>query len=120
MQLFSKIHKKVSLKLKFPNFVHPYLFHPLYMMLILVDKLIFSKTEIIFLLRDKLLPDFHHGFFRPGRSHDGNLAKACLSTKKIILFLRKLAYLHEIKQNEKHPFMLILVFYIQSTPFLGI
>ena len=44
-------------------------------------------------------------FLRHGRSHDGNLAKACLSTKKIILFLRKLAYLHVIKQNEKHPFI---------------
>ena len=32
-------------------------------------------------------------FLRPGRSHDGNLVKACLSAKKIILFLRKLAYL---------------------------
>ena len=30
----------------------------------LVDKLIFSKNRIIFLLRDKLSPDFHHGFFQ--------------------------------------------------------
>ena len=43
------------------------------------------------------------------RSHDRNLVKACLLTKLLFCLLRKIAYLHETKQNEKHPFINIFM-----------
>ena len=60
MQLFSKIHRKVILKLKVPNFIHPQTFvpilHPLYMMLILV---LYTQSRLCFQIYKIILKIFH-------------------------------------------------------------
>ena len=93
-----------------------------------IDELNFSRPEQILSLKDKLLPDLCHGFFwseenvdlnyfptlihhhvlennldqhfpQTRRSHDRDMAKACLLTKKFVLFLRKLAHLYKLMKS---------------------